>query len=350
MPVPHRAHPLHDVADAVRALGLDPAQERVYEQVARSPGPTAQGCARRLHLPVAEVRRALAHLVELGLVREEHSDVPEYVRGLGVRPSGATEARYATQPPSAVLAALLRRQAADLVRAGATVERLGQLSTQPTAPGARPTGVADVVTGSAAVAAEVARLLATTRRELLHLDRQPFVRGAGGAQLRRAMVGVLDRGVRVRTIYARDALRMAGYASYMADAERLGEHARMLPHLPLRLVVCDRDTAVLPLLVDGPWVEAALVVRAPPLVDDLAQAFEQLWDRAGEDSATPPALDDAQAQLLRMLTADMTEGAIARHLGLSTRTVGRRVARLQRALGVRTRFGLGAEAARRGLV
>jgi DNA-binding CsgD family transcriptional regulator len=350
MPEPHGAPHHHDVPDAVRALDLDPAVERVYQQVARTPAPTAQVCARRLHVPVGEVRRALAQLVELGLVREETSDVPEYVRGPGVRPSGTTERRYALQPPSAALAALLRRQAADLVRAGAAVERLGQLAGPSLAAGSPPPGVADVVTGSAAVAAEVARLLDTTRGELLHLDRQPFVRGAGGARLRRAMVGLLDRGVRVRTIYARDALRMAGYASYMADAERLGERARMLPHLPLRLVVCDRDAAVLPLLVDGPWIEAALVVRAHPLVDDLAQAFEQLWDRAGADSAPPPVLDDAQAQLLRMLAADMTEGAIARHLGLSTRTVGRRVARLQRSLGVRTRFGLGAEAARRGLV
>jgi DNA-binding CsgD family transcriptional regulator len=164
------------------------------------------------------------------------------------------------------------------------------------------------------------------------------------------MVGLLSRGVRVRTIYARDAFRVAGYASYMADATRLGERARMLPHLPLRLVVFDRDAAVLPLLTDGPWVEAALVVRAPALVDDLAQAFEELWDRAGDDTAPASLLDEPETQLLRMLAADMTEGAIARHLRLSTRTVGRRVARLQRTLGVRTRFGLGAEAARRGLV
>jgi len=278
-----------------------------------------------LHLPVAEVRRALARLVELGLVREETSDVPEYVRGLGVRPSGRTEPRYVLQPPSAALAALLQRQAADLVRAGATVEQLGRLYGHPPVSGTNSNGLADVVHGSAAVAAEVGRLLGATRGELLHLDRQPYVRGAGGAQLRRAMVGLLSRSVRVRTIYARDAFRVAGYASYMADAARLGERARMLPHLPLRFVVCDRDAAVLPLLTDGPWLEAALVVRAHGLVDDLAQAFEELWERAGEDTAPSAALDEPEAQLLRMLADDMTEGAIARHLGLSTRTVGRRV-------------------------
>ena len=51
-----------------------------------------------------------------------------------------------------------------------------------------------------------------------------------------------------------------------------------------------------------------------------------------------------------MLSTDMTEAAIGRHLGASARTVGRRLAELQHKLGAQTRFGMGVEAARRGLL
>jgi DNA-binding CsgD family transcriptional regulator len=171
------------------------------------------------------------------------------------------------------------------------------------------------------------------------------------------MVGVLARGVRVRTIYAGDAFRLPGYASYMAEAGRLGERARLLAHLPMRFVVSDRGAAVLPLVADGPWVGSALVVRGHSLVEDLVNVFDDLWERAtdldagtGEAAAASRDVDEQESALLRMLAADMTESAIARHLGMSTRTVGRRIAVVQRKLGARTRFGLGAESARRGLV
>ena len=61
-------------------------------------------------------------------------------------------------------------------------------------------------------------------------------------------------------------------------------------------------------------------------------------------------MTDDEVTLLRMLADDMTEGAIGRHLGASTRTVGRRLARLQGKLGAHNRFALGVEAARRGLL
>ena len=201
-------------------------------------------------------------------------------------------------------------------------------------------------------------LLSTTGAELLNLDRQPFARASSPYSLQNAVIEMLGRGVDVRTIYAGDAFRVAGYASYMRQAARTGERARLLAHLPVRFVVSDRGAAILPLAAHGPWVSAALVARGPVLVSDLVGLFDEAWERASviddADGAAAtiaePEFTDDEVALLRMLANDLTEGAIGRHLGASARTVGRRLALLQHKLGARTRFGLGAEAARRGLV
>ena len=63
-----------------------------------------------------------------------------------------------------------------------------------------------------------------------------------------------------------------------------------------------------------------------------------------------PALTHDERVLLQLLAAGLSDHAVARRTGVCTRTVGRRLARLQEKLGSRTRFGLGVEAARRGLV
>jgi DNA-binding CsgD family transcriptional regulator len=85
-------------------------------------------------------------------------------------------------------------------------------------------------------------------------------------------------------------------------------------------------------------------------VEALTMLFELMWDRA----APVPDMDfgDARPDLRRFLLQQLAAGAkdeqIARTLGLSLRTVRRRVADLLIELGVDSRFQAGAEAVRRG--
>ena len=88
-------------------------------------------------------------------------------------------------------------------------------------------------------------------------------------------------------------------------------------------------------------------------VSDRHERFERLerldgFQRFGSRDCSELGADEVA--LLRMLATDMTEAAIARQLGASTRTIGRRLAGLHAKLGARNRFELGAEAARRGIV
>ena len=69
-----------------------------------------------------------------------------------------------------------------------------------------------------------------------------------------------------------------------------------------------------------------------------------------------PELDGGEARpdlrrfLLEQLVAGASDEQIARNLGLSLRTVRRRIAALMTDLGVDTRFQAGVEASRRGWI
>ncbi len=59
---------------------------------------------------------------------------------------------------------------------------------------------------------------------------------------------------------------------------------------------------------------------------------------------------DATRHLLRLMRTGAIDEAIARELGVSARTVHRRITRLQHLLDVRSRFQLGVIACERGWV
>ena len=123
----------------------------------------------------------------------------------------------------------------------------------------------------------------------------------------------------------------------------------MISDLPTRMFVIGTTHAVVPEPL-GLADEPRLLVRQRALVEALTMLFEQLWERA----APVPALDLGEARpdlrrfLLQQLAAGAKDEQIARTLGISLRTVRRRVADLLIELGVDTRFQAGVEAARRG--
>ncbi|MEV7234393.1 LuxR C-terminal-related transcriptional regulator [Streptomyces sp. NPDC051020] len=93
------------------------------------------------------------------------------------------------------------------------------------------------------------------------------------------------------------------------------------------------------------------------LLYGLIDLFESFWQMAVPLSAQGEPTDDAgpdptqeTRQLLTYLSGGLTDGAIARELGVSERTVARRITRLQEVLGARTRFQLGIQATRHGWI
>ena len=160
------------------------------------------------------------------------------------------------------------------------------------------------------------------------------------------MVDLLRGGRRSRVIYPARALEEAPEA--VRRRAELGEHVRLLADVPGRLAVLG-EAAVLREDLAGSSGRV-LVLRQPALVALARALFEELWQRA----LSVPGLegDAGQSTARRLLLERLARGAkdeqIARELGLSLRTVRRRVAEVLDELGAGSRFQAGVEAVRRG--
>lgn len=317
----------------LEAVGVAPEEETAYRELLRHPGSTVAELARRLGEGAESVCRRVRRLEDLGLVSRS---VAEPDRLGPVRPDVAVDVLAARRR-----AELEQAQAAarDLVAELQAPERL------------RPESVIEVLAGRSAIAARFAQLVQTAREELLVLDRPPYVADYGESDP--AVQTKLAAGVRVYGIYSGESLEHGTGTEEAYRAAEAGERSRVHADVPMKLVIADRSVALLPLSLAAPG-ESALVVRSSALLDALQRMFWLLWEQAvpvvpdlPEDDPAAEALDP---RLLTMLSAGMKDESIARNLGISSRTVGRRVADLMERLGVRTRFQAGVYAHRRNLL
>ena len=159
--------------------------------------------------------------------------------------------------------------------------------------------------------------------------------------------------VRCRSIYEASVMDdLAGRRIIQACAEA-GEHARLLPKVPMKLKLADYTTAMLPLTPAG--TGGALLIRAPVIIAALREYFEMLWERA--TPLTPPRgaqtgdrVTPAQHTVLQLMAEGLHDDAIARRAGISTTTVRRHITAIMDRLNVTSRFAAGAAAHRRGWI
>ncbi|MFX0537131.1 LuxR family transcriptional regulator [Ornithinimicrobium sp. Y1847] len=202
-----------------------------------------------------------------------------------------------------------------------------------------------------------AELVNGAREVVRGLDRAPYF--ADVSLPDSAQPRAQARGVTMRIIYEGESLRDAGEPRpEWADGVAPGEEARILPRLPMKLLVADRSRALIG-LPTGPGRGEGVLVHGSLLLDSLIAVFDQLWEAA---IPLDPGLSDpdqweavlagevgaGDRRLLALLGMGLTDEAIGRDQGVSARTVQRRLSVLQKILGVETRFQLGVQAARRG--
>lgn len=164
---------------------------------------------------------------------------------------------------------------------------------------------------------------------------------------------VIDRGVSIRTLYQHTVRHHQGTYAY---AERLAEgkvEIRTLEELVERMLVFDHTVAFIPAQEDA---EVALELRHPGLVAYLTRVFEQLWQRATpllEDvryEPTPEGISGVQRSIAQLLVEGHVDDSIARRLGMNVRTCRTHIAKLNAALGSRSRTQLGYLIARSGIL
>ncbi|MEU8222396.1 helix-turn-helix transcriptional regulator [Kribbella sp. NPDC048915] len=309
-------------------VGVEQPDEEAYRALLSTPGCSIRDLAGALGRDAHDVAATVGRLEKLGLLTST-SDDP--VRLLPTRPDVAVDALVA-----------VRRAELDRARAEARV-LLSELSTQEQH---RPENLVEVIVGQEAIAARFAQLLTGTRHELQVIDRPPYASKTGESEPR--VRGLLSEGVVVHGLYSPDSLDIPGAVDDAYSAVDAGETSRIHPQVPMKLAVFDRKIALLPLSVDQ-LVDSALVVHPCALLDALMEMFWLLWDQAVPVVPSAKA-DPTDARLMTLLAAGFKDDAIARQLGLSSRTVGRRVAELMETLGARTRFQAGIHAQRRRLL
>ena len=330
-----RGH-LRDDVEAFLAVGLGEAELQAYEVLLDRPSSTVGDVAAAIGGTPRRVQRLLADLEFKGLATR----LPE------------RNARYLPTPPDIAVEALIARRQEELQRARAAAVRLREktLAAKEPRPNER---VVELVTGRDAQARVFEQIQRGAKQEVLSIERPPYVVGAhtGNAAQDDAMV----RGVVYRNILEADALEIPGKAEHVRYMMAAGEQTRVLSGLPLKLVMVDRRIAIIPLDI-ARASESALLLRPSSLLDALCELFESLWQRAtplgfGAEAGAPKqalASDDV-TRLLPLLAAGIKDKVIAHQLGISARTLDRRLVELGRSLGARTRFQAGWLAALRAV-
>jgi DNA-binding NarL/FixJ family response regulator len=315
--------------NALAGAGVDTDDERVLRALLSRTQATADELAAASGQTSDQVASALARLSAQGLV---------------ARLAGPP-ARYTAADPRTALDALIHPAEQALRRARDAAAELTALFH--TARSERPTaGPVDVVAGHEVSRAFV-RMQQSAVRDVRAFDRPPYVHAAGNP----VEPGILARGVRWRAVYHPDALVLPGAMTEIRGLVALGEQARVLADVPFKMHLVDDRVAMVALDSETATVRTALVYPSA-LLEALAIVFESCWQRAIPLDAAPGGeeISDEDRQLLALLAAGVKDDAIGRQLGLSVRTMRRRVRRLLKLLDAQTRFQAGVQATRRGWV
>lgn len=323
------------------ALGLAEDEELVYRRLVGIPTASVTELADGAGLEALEIEGALASLEHKGLVARTSAD----------------QERYLASPPAVALGALLVQRQEELRRAQVEMAELAGLY-RGTASRRGVADVVDVVHGTGAIAHRFAQLQHSARERVQTFSKaEPaVVTREDNDDTERAAVA---RGVRYEVVLERSVFDQPGAYAAAEEALRMGTEIRVVPAVPLRMIVVDRELALLPLAPEAREpVRDALLVHPSGLLDALLAVFDFVWQSApylvkaaeGLAELSADRLDPIDQKVLSLLLAGLTDASIGAQLGLSLRTVQRRVRQMMDRARVGTRVQLGYEAGKRGWI
>lgn len=298
-----------------------------------------RGIAERLECAESEVRAALDRLADLALTR----------------PTGASD-RWRAVNPELGLATLLARQEAEAARRQQEIERsraamAGLIAEYASvhAPANQP-GI-ELISSLDEVRDRLVQLASDAAAEVLSF-------APGGPQPPQVMeasrvldLETLQRGVRMRTVYQDSVRNDPATVHYARWLHGLGGAVRTVPTLPLRMILVDNATAIVPIDPEDAR-KGAVLLRSPGVIAALRALFEQVWEQArplGESvQRDPHGLTAQERELLRLLAEGLTDERAGQRLGVSLRTVRRMMADLMVRMDARSRFQAGIQVAALG--
>jgi DNA-binding CsgD family transcriptional regulator len=324
----------------LEVFGVSSAAEQLYLHLLREPDLRIDALSEQLGWPEDEVRATLDELSGLALLRTSPAH-PWTLRPVA---------------PDVGLESLLVGLQADVVARQHQLESGRAALAMLTAEYAelRPRGdrtMIEELLGVQEVRDRLSTLTAQVRTELMTLVPDPVQRPDTLAASKPLDAALLGRGVAMRTVYLNSIRNDPASIAYTDWLAGIGGQIRTAPTVPLRLIIFDRMTALVPIDPHDSSAGAAVLTGAGA-VSAMCALFEQIWATANPlGLPSPPdaqGLGPEEREVLRMLANGETDENIARRLGVSTRTVGRKASELMRRLGTRSRFQMGVRACELG--
>ncbi|RKE20500.1 LuxR C-terminal-related transcriptional regulator [Streptomyces sp. TLI_171] len=321
-------------------LGLDVEAEAIYRRMLAEPQAGVAALALSLGITEERVRTGLDRLSELALVQ------PSAREGIGFR---------AIKPETA-MEVLLARQQADLaaqqLRVEASRAAAAQLIAECSALRPTPTDAAsEQLSGPEAIRERLADLAGSVRQEVA-----TFAPGGAHSEedlraSRQPNAALLERGVQMRTVYLDSVRNHRPTLDHVTWLNLQGGQVRTVPELPIRMIIFDRQQAVLPIDTEDARA-GAVVLRGAGTVAALCALFEGVWANAIPVGDSPKCDENEmpphELAVLKMLAQGHTDEAIAKRMGVSPRTARRFAATLMERLDARSRFEAGVHAVQDG--
>lgn len=326
---------------ALGEAGEDPSMAGVYAVLLARGHLDVAGLAEGLRLPVTRVSTLTDRLIWLGLVRRDHTDEQQLI---ALPLDGPLSRLLATQEAEAAVS--IER----LSRLRVTSSEAGRLLRQLNSLGDQQPESQTLDSGSAVVSFLHEMNTQCTSEVLTLIDHNPSISAL--RQSREQDLALLDKGVRVRSIYLSSAHSQPELMAYLRWLGEHGAGVALAPMVPVRMMVFDRRTALV--ARDPEDLSAgALVLRSPGLVTAMTWLFELCWQEA-EPIESPDIPQDGlsavELDLLRHFARGRKDAAIARQMNVSVRTVRRTVTQLNERFDVTSRFELGAKASEMGWI
>lgn len=324
-------------------LNLDRDHERIYRALLAAPHLTMDQLADRVELEVDEVQHRLTALVDAELV------------GMS-----ATDGVFDLAPPQAVLAARIRDEEAALERRQEELkdarDDIGVL-VDDFVIGSQTSGSEDmeVLRTADLVRARLYQLSQVVEREVRTVLPDKEIPAEALAASMPLDLDALSRGIIVRSICSPTFLASPGAMEHFAQSAAAGARVRVHPGPPTRMVLVDDTYALVPVDPQDPS-QGAYLLKNAALTAPLATLFQEIWaasvpfHTANSETGEPDdsGLDERVRIAVVMLAQGQKDAAVARRMGVSTRTVRRWLALAMQTLGTDSRFELAVEVTRRG--
>lgn len=155
---------------------------------------------------------------------------------------------------------------------------------------------------------------------------------------------LLERGVRMRTLYQHTARFSPATASFVGRMTPLGAEVCTLAGGFPRCIIFDKEVAIIP-LSDGS--HGAAITRNRHLVSFITEGFERVWSAAekftpeSDRPARAAITSDIQQTIVSLLIQGESDNRIAHVVGISLRNCQRHIANIMKSIGARNRLHAG---------